>query len=180
MLHNKFVGFVAFAAMSISVVIGCGNFAYAEEETHKHSEKALAPEHSTVEPPMCPSCKEARLSPEKGKTLAAMDMVCPDCKNAVSEFAVHHCDKCGNDALVCVLCQKASAELKAATMEAKCPKCKELRVRPVKGKTFAKNEMKCPDCKHKTQEWLTQHCDKCDADFLACPLCKKEQEKAKK
>ena len=180
MLYNKFVGFVAFAAMSISVVIGCGNFAYAEEETHKHSEKALAPEHSTVEPPMCPSCKEVRLSPEKGRTLATTSMVCPDCEKAVSELAVHNCSKCGNDAMVCVLCQKASAGLKAATMDAKCPKCKEVRVRPIKGRTLAKNEMKCPDCKHKTQEWLTQHCDKCDADFLACPLCKKKQEKIKK
>ncbi|MBI2556518.1 MAG: hypothetical protein HYW13_03710, partial [Planctomycetes bacterium] len=84
------------------------------------------------------------------------------------------------DVLACVMCQKASAELKASTMEGKCPKCKEVRVRAIKGKTFAKWEMKCPDCKKNLQEWLTQHCDKCDVDFLACPICKKEQEKGKK
>ena len=58
-------------------------------------------------------------------------------------------------------------------MEGKCPRCKEVRVRAMKGKTFAKWEMKCPDCKKKSQEWLTQHCDTCDVDFLACPICKK-------
>ena len=103
-----------------------------------------------------------------------------DCKNEIGELAVHHCDKCGKDVLACVMCQKTSAELKASTMEGKCPKCKEVRVRAIKGKTFAKWEMKCPDCKHKTQEWLVQHCDKCDVEFLACPICKKEQEKGKK
>jgi len=180
MLNKKFVGIVSFTVISVSVMMWGDNFAYAQEETHKHSEKALAPEHPIVEEFICPSCKEVRVSPEKGRTLAAMPMVCPDCKNEITELAVHYCDKCGKDVLVCVLCQKATAELKAATMQGKCPKCKEVRTRPIKGKTLAKWEMKCPDCKKKTQEWFIQHCDTCDVDFLACPICKKEQEKAKK
>lgn len=180
MLNKKFVGIVSFAVISVSVMILGGNFVYAEEETHKHSEKALAPEHKTVEPPMCPTCKQVRLSPVKGKTLAAMPMVCPDCKNEIGEVAVHHCDKCGKDALACVICQSTSAELKAATMEGKCPKCKEVRVRPIKGKTLAKWEMQCPDCKKTSKEWLVEHCDKCGVDFLVCPICKKEQEKLTK
>ena len=165
--------------MSVSVMMLANTFSYAEE-THKHSEKGLAPVHPSYEPPMCPDCKEVRVGPEKGRTLAKMTMACPSCKNEISEFAVHHCDKCGKDFKVCVICGAASAEFQSATMEAKCPKCKEVRVRGIKGQTLAKKEMKCPDCKHKTQEWLVQHCDKCDADFLACPICKKEQEKAGK
>ena len=180
MLNKKCVGIAFFVVISVSVIIWEGNFAYAQEETHKHSEKALAPKHKTVEPPMCPTCKEVRLSPVKGKTLAAMPMVCPDCKNEIGEVAVHHCDKCEKDVLACVICQSTSAELKAATMEGKCPKCKEVRVRPIKGKTLATWEMKCQDCKQKIEEWLIQHCDTCDVDFLACPICKKKQEKFQK
>ena len=177
--RKKFWGVFFCVAASLCVMTWSGAITRADEpavEMHKHSEKALAPEHPTVEQPMCPNCKDVRVSPEKGRTLAAQVMVCPDCKNEISELAVHHCDKCGQDVLVCVMCQKAAAELKAATMEGKCPKCKEMRVRPIKGKTLAKWEMKCPDCKKKSQEWLIQHCDKCDVDFIACPICKKQQE----
>ncbi len=180
MLRDKFFGIVVSAVMSVSTMAWVGNLACAEEETHKHSEKALAPEHPTVEEFVCPSCKEVRLSPEKGKTLAAKVMVCPDCKNEIGEFSVHRCDTCGKDVLACVMCKRAAAELKAATMEGKCPKCKEVRRRPVKGKALAGWEMKCPDCKKKTKEMLIQHCDECGADLLACPICLKEQEKVKK
>src|SRR5574337_570778 len=157
MLNKKFLGIFASVVTSASLMMCMGAFTYAEEaaqpqaqeETHKHSEKALSPEHPTVELPMCPTCKDVRVSPEKGRTLAAQVMVCPDCKNEIAELAVHHCDKCGKDVLACVMCQKTSAELKAATMEGKCPKCKEVRVRPIKGKMWAKWEMKWADCKHK-------------------------------
>lgn len=181
MLQKRFLGVVAAAVTSVSLLVCGGAFTYADEtqpqEVHKHSEKALAPEHATVEQPMCPHCKDVRVSPEKGRTLAAQVMVCPDCKNEVGELAVHHCDKCGKDVLSCVMCQKASAELKAATREGECPKCKQVRVRGVKGKTLARWEMKCPDCKKKSHEWLVQHCESCDVDFLACQICKKEQKK---
>ncbi|MCF6156945.1 MAG: hypothetical protein E3K36_17295 [Candidatus Brocadia sp.] len=152
MLNKKFIGIVAAAVVSVSLATGMSNFTYAEEETHKHSEKALAPEHKTVELPMCPTCKEVRLSPEKGRTLAKMPMVCPGCKNEIGELAVHHCDKCGKDVMACVMCKKASEELKAATMVNKCPKCKMERARPIKSKTLAMWEMECPKCKHMTQE----------------------------
>lgn len=180
MLNKKLLGIVISAVTSASAMMWGGAFIYADEETHTHSEKALAPEHPTVELPMCPTCKDVRVSPEKGRTLAAQVMVCPDCKNEIGELAVHHCDKCGKDVLVCTMCQKASAELKAATMEGKCPKCMEVRSRPIKGKSLAVKEMKCPDCKKKSQEHLILHCDKCNIDFDACPICKKEQEKGKK
>ena len=180
MANKKIFRIVVSGVLYASIMAVAVSLVYAEDTTHKHSEKALAPEHKTVEPPMCPTCKDVRASPMKGHTLAAMRMVCPGCKNEIGELAVHHCDKCGKDVLVCVMCQKAASELKAATMEGKCPKCKEVRVRPIKGKTLAKWEMKCPDCKQKTKEWNIQHCDKCDADFLACPLCQKQQEKSKK
>lgn len=157
-----------------------GSVSVGEVPVHKHQEKALTPEHTTEEEFVCPSCKEVRISPVKGKTLATMSMVCPNCKNEISEVAVHHCDKCGNDVLTCVLCKKASAELKASTMKAKCPKCKEVRVRPIKGKALAQWEMKCPDCKKKTKEMLIEHCDECGVDFLVCPICKKEEMKEKK
>ena len=166
MLNKKFFGIVASAVMSVSVMTWGGNLVYAEEETHKHTEKGLAPEHKTVEPPMCPTCKDVRVSPEKGRTLAATRMVCPDCKNEIGEVAIHHCDKCGKDVLTCPSCQAASAELKAATMTNECPKCKMVRVRPIKGKTLAMWEMKCPKCKHMTQELLVQHCDECGTEFL--------------
>ena len=177
MLNKKFWGIAASVVTSVSLTLCMGNYVYADEETHTHSEKALAPEHATVEPPMCPSCKDVRVSPEKGRTLAAQVMVCPDCKNEIGELAVHHCDKCGQDVLACVMCQKTSAELKAATMEGKCPKCKEVRARPVKSRTLATWEMKCPDCKEKLSAWDVQHCDKCNIDYISCPLCKKEHGK---
>ena len=180
MLKKKLLGIVAATVTSVSIMMCVSNFAYADEGTHKDSEKALAPEHPTLEPPMCPTCKDVRVSPEKGRTLAATKMVCPDCKNEISELAIHHCDKCGKDVLTCVKCQSASAELQAATMKAKCPKCQEVRVRPIKGMTLAGWQMKCPDCKKKSEERYVIHCDKCDVDFLACPICKKEQEKPKK
>ncbi|BBO17669.1 conserved hypothetical protein [Candidatus Brocadia pituitae] len=177
MVNKKIFGIAASVIIVVGIIISqIGNLTYAQE-VHKHSDKAMAPEHTTGEEFVCPSCKQVRVSPVKGKTLATMPMVCPDCKHEIGELSVHHCDSCGKDVLSCVMCQKASAELK---MEAKCPKCKEVRVRPIKGHTLAKWEMKCPDCKHKTKEWDVQHCDKCDVDFLACPLCEKEQAKSKK
>src|SRR3989339_1650212 len=109
MLNKKFLGIFASLVTSASLMMCVGSFTYAEEatqpqeETHKHSEKALAPEHPTVELPMCPTCKDVRVSPEKGRTLAAQVMVCPDCKNEIGELAVHHCDKCGKDVLACVM-----------------------------------------------------------------------------
>lgn len=184
MLNKKFLGIVVSAVTSVSAIMWAGNFVFAQEapkqETHKDTEKALAPEHPTVETPMCPMCKEVRISPEKGKTLASNVMVCSECKMEVTEFGVHHCDKCNKDVLVCSLCKQAEATLNQLTMEGKCPKCKEVRVRPVKGRTLAKTEMKCPDCKKKTQEWAVQHCDTCKTDFLTCPICAKEKEKSKK
>lgn len=177
MLNKIFVGIIVSAVTSISMVLWGGNFVYSAEEKHKHTEKGLAPEHRTIEPPMCPSCKEARLSPEKGRTLAKKPMVCPGCKNEIGEVAVHRCDKCGKDVLACVLCKSASEELKAETMANKCPKCKTVRARPIKGKTLAMWEMECPDCKHMTQELFLQHCDECATEFLACPICKSEQDK---
>ena len=93
MLNKKFLGIVVSAVTSVGLMMCAGNYVYAEEETHKHAEKALAPEHPTVELPMCPTCKDVRVSPEKGRTLAAQVMVCTDCKNEIGELAVHHCDK---------------------------------------------------------------------------------------
>ena len=71
MLNKKFMGIVAFAVTTFSVTILGTNYLYAEkEETHKHLEKGLAPEHKTAEQFVCPQCKEVRVSPIKGKTLA--------------------------------------------------------------------------------------------------------------
>lgn len=176
MISKKFIGVVMFAALSFSMAFLGGNSLYAKE-AHKDLEKGLAPKHKTEEQFVCPSCKEVRVSPEKGRTLAATTMACPDCKNEISELAVHHCDVCGEDVLACVLCKVAAAELKATTVEAKCPKCGEVRASPIKGRTLAKWEMKCPDCKKKTKEWLIGHCEECDVDFLICPICQKHHTK---
>ncbi|MBM2833420.1 MAG: hypothetical protein HW406_581, partial [Candidatus Brocadiaceae bacterium] len=58
MLNKKFWSIAAFVVTSVSLTMCMGSYVYADEETHTHSEKALAPEHATVEPPMCPSCKD--------------------------------------------------------------------------------------------------------------------------
>src|SRR3989304_8836454 len=121
MLNKKFLGIVISAVTSASVMMWGGSFIYAEEETHTHSEKALAPEHPTVELPMCPTCKDVRVSPEKGRTLAAQVMVCPDCKNEIGELSVNHCEKCGKDGMAWVMCQKTTGGLKASPMEGKWP-----------------------------------------------------------
>lgn len=185
MLNKKFWGILVFAVTFINVMMWIANPAYAAEEKYKLSEKALAPEYPVIEQFVCPSCKEVRVSPIKGQTLASMRMVCPACKNEASELEVHHCDKCGKDVLVCPICRNTSVKLSAETM-VKCPICKEVRVRPIKGRTLTKWEMKCPVCKKTSKEWLIFHCDKCAKDFLACPICKNEeqpreaQEKAEK
>lgn len=162
-----------------------GKHLYAQPEVHKFLEKGLAPKYKIEELFVCPQCKEVRISPIKGRTLAKMTMVCPDCKNEISEFAIHHCDICGKDVMACISCKKETAKLRAEVMkETKCPKCEEVRIRPIKGRTLVKKEMRCPDCKSVTREWLTMHCETCGKDFLACPICKKAQDaelkKAKK
>ena len=68
MLNKKFLGIVISAVTSASVMMLGGSFIYAEEETHTHSEKALAPEHPTVELPMCPTCKDVREPGERKDT----------------------------------------------------------------------------------------------------------------
>lgn len=178
MSNKKSMGIVAVTLVSV-MVFGV-NFADAGEEAYKQSERGLASGQPAKEAPICPSCKEMRLSPEKGRVLAAIPMVCPDCKNEISGLTVHYCDKCGKDVLVCELCQKASAGLKALTMISKCPRCKRVRSRFIREKALAKWKIKCLICRHKLQEWFIQHCDICDVDFLACLNCKKEQEKFQK
>lgn len=180
MLHMKLWGLSISAVVLGCIIMTADNFVYAEKDKKEHAEETTGRELSTLELPMCPTCKNVPLGPQKGKTLAPMAMSCPDCKHEITELAIHHCDKCGEDILVCEMCKAAAAKPKTETMEGKCPKCKTVRAWPIKGRTFAKWEMKCPDCKKKSQEWLIQHCDTCNVDFLSCPICKKEQEKAKK
>lgn len=187
MLSKKFIEIFGLAVAFVSLMILMGSFAYAKEEGHKHKvphrsfEEASPSEKPIMEYPVCPHCKEVRLTPNtKRGIVSAKKMVCPHCKGDVTELAVHYCDKCGKDAMVCVLCQRASVDLEPATMESKCPKCKKVLARRIKG-TIAppvKWEMKCLDCGKKSEEWLNQHCDTCDIDFMACPLCKKEQGKS--
>lgn len=118
---RKFLRMFTTAIIPIGLMIWGGNFAYAEEETHKHREKGLSPEHETVEPPICPACKNVRVRPIKGKTLATMPMVCLDCKNEISEVAVHHCDKCGKDVMACILCQKDLCRVKGSSQRGSVP-----------------------------------------------------------
>ncbi|OHB86692.1 MAG: hypothetical protein A3D13_08740 [Planctomycetes bacterium RIFCSPHIGHO2_02_FULL_40_12] len=178
MVYKKFIKTVAPVIMYI--LMWGGNLMYAAGAEHKHGENDLSTEHQIAELPMCPFCKEVRASSEKERVLAAKSMVCPDCKSEVSALEIHHCDKCGKDVLICTMCQKASASLKAETMIGKCPKCKKVLSRYVKGKVLATWKMKCRDCRMKSHEWLIQHCKTCNIDFLACPICEKEQERFQK
>lgn len=89
MLNKKFLVIVVSTVTFVSLMMLVSNFTYAEEETHKHSEKLLSPEQPNVESPLCPYCKEVRLSPRRGRVPAAKHMVCPNCKNEISELAVH-------------------------------------------------------------------------------------------
>ncbi|GAB63217.1 MAG: hypothetical protein DWB56_03860 [Candidatus Jettenia sp.] len=181
MLNKKVLGIaIASVVAFFSLVTWLDNLVYSEEEPGRRTvvtEQATTDEETLI----CPSCKEKSLSPGKRGLLLPKTMVCPECKNEVSGDAVHHCDKCGKDVLVCPACRKASAELDATTMESKCPKCKLVRSRPIKGKAYHPVEwkMKCPDCKQKPEEMIIQHCDTCGEDFLACSICKAQQEKAK-
>lgn len=176
MFNKKSLSIAVSSIALMSIMMWMGNFA-SGQETHKTSDKLTASEHEYehIDHPKCPMCKSERLSPEKGRTLSKMAMVCPDCKNEVSEMAVHHCDQCGKDVLICTMCKKATSDLKVETPEAKCPKCNETRSRPIKGTTYAKWEMKCPDCKKDSKEWHIQHCEKCGIDFLSCPICEKQE-----
>jgi hypothetical protein len=173
MLNKKFLGIIAAVFAFVSLMMLVGNFAYAGEKQPKGPE---LPEAKALKLPVCPTCKKVPASHTKGRVTAPLVMSCPDCKEDIVEFGVYHCDKCEKEFLACIVCQGFK---KAAT---KCPKCNKVRARRIKGKIEApvKWEMKCPVCEEKPQEWLLQYCDECDADFLACPLCKEEQEKAKK
>ncbi|MEP9409819.1 MAG: hypothetical protein HRF42_00160 [Candidatus Brocadia sp.] len=176
MSNKKFMAIVAFA-----VTLACGvNTAYTVGKKSSYSGKGPVSSLPAKDTPLCPSCREVRLSPVKRMALVTIPMVCPNCKNVITEIAVHRCDKCGEDILACVLCQKASDGLKASTMISKCPRCKLIRSRLITGKALAKWKMKCQNCKHKLQEWFIQHCNTCDTDFLSCPNCKKEQERFQK
>jgi hypothetical protein len=166
MLNKSFMGTVALAVAFVSLTMLVGNFAYAQKE----AKGPKLPEHpEALMPPQCPSCKTTVATHIKGKVTAPVVMSCPDCKNEISEYGVFHCDKCEKEFLTCVMCLRVT---KAAT---RCPECKQVRERRIKGKIGApvKWKMKCPECKAKPDEWLIQRCDKCDVDFIACPLCKK-------
>ena len=168
MLNKKFIGIVAYGFMLVSLIMLMGNFAYAQKEP-KGPE---LPEHpEAVMPPECPNCKTVHASHTKGRATAPMVMSCPDCKKETTEIGVYHCSKCEKEFLTCIDC-RAATKAKAVT---KCPECKKVLARRIKGKIEApvKWEMKCPECKKKPDEWLLQHCDKCEVDFLACTLCKK-------
>lgn len=180
MVYKKFMKTVEPVIICMHILLLGSDLMYAGEVAHKHIENDPLLEHSTTELPMCPFCKKVHVSPEKEKALAAKNIVCPNCKSEVTALEVHHCDKCGKDVFVCAMCQKASAGLKAETMIGKCPKCKKVLSRYVKGKVLATWEIKCLDCRMKSHEWLIQHCKTCDIDFLACPICEKEQERFQK
>lgn len=175
----KLIGMCIVPLIFVCVIMWGGNLVNADEEKEtdigRIGEKATAPEHEYehVQRPECPSCKEVRLGPEKGRVPAKMGMFCPECKNEISELSVHKCDKCGEEALTCVLCNRASAALEAESVKAECPQCKEVRTRPIKGLSYAKMKMKCEHCNKEPEEWLIEHCDKCDKDFLLCQTCKK-------
>ncbi len=155
--------------MFVSLIMLMGNSAYAEK-------KPKGPElPEALGLPICPTCENVvHAKHTKGRVTAPLVMNCPDCKKEITEFGVYHCDRCEKEFLACIKCLG-----KYTKAETRCPECKEVLARQIKGKIGAhvKWEMKCPDCKKKPDEWLLQHCDKCEADFLACPLCKKEQEK---
>ncbi len=171
MLNKRSVKIIVLVMISVSSIVPRNNLVHAVEET---------PKQPVVSQPLCPFCKKVHVSPVKEKTLAAKNIVCPDCKSELSALEVHHCDTCGKDVLICAMCQKASAGLKAETMIGTCPKCKKVLSRYVTGKVLTNWKTKCRDCRMKSQEWLIQHCKACDIDFLACPICEKEQERFQK
>ncbi len=107
--------------------------------------------------PICPTCENVvHAKHTKGRVTAPVVMNCPDCKKEISEFGVYHCDKCEKDFLACIKCLG-----KYTKAETRCPECKKVLARRIKGKIEAhvKWEMRCPDCKKKPDEWLIQHCD---------------------
>ncbi|KHE92697.1 MAG: hypothetical protein K8F52_08650 [Candidatus Scalindua rubra] len=167
MLKKNFMGRVVFAVVFVSLTMLLSNLTYAQKEP----KGSALPETQAYNPPVCPTCKSKVATRTKGKVTAPIVMHCPDCKKERTEAGVAHCDKCEKDFLICVECLKVSKPV--AT---RCPKCKKVLARRIKGKIESpvKWKMKCPDCKKKPGEWLIHHCDECDADFLACPLCEKK------
>lgn len=96
----------------------------------------------------------------------------PVINNIIDELAVDFDRMCQKTAADNPTNKYFQAELKTATMEGKCPKCKEVRTRPVEGKTEAGWQIKCTDCTNKSKGWFIQHCGKCDVNFITCPICK--------
>ncbi len=168
MLNKNFMGRVVFAVAFVGLTMLAGNFVHAGEKQRKGPD---LPELQAYNPPVCPTCKSKHATHTKGKVTAPVVMHCPDCKKDSTELGASHCDKCEKEFLTCIECLKASS-----TVKAKCPKCKKVLARRIKGEIAApvKWEMKCPECKKKPAKWYIHHCDECESDFLACPLCKKK------
>lgn len=164
MLNMNFIKTFAFVIAFIGLVMLLGNCVYAQKEPKGSDLPAIQP----YNPPVCPTCKSKVSTRPKGMIAAPVVMHCPDCKKGRTEAGIWQCDKCEKEFLTCVECLGLSKPVAA-----KCPKCKKSVARHIKGKVEApvKWEMKCLECKKSPQEWLMQHCDECDADFLACPLC---------
>jgi hypothetical protein len=52
-----------------------------------------------------------------------------------------------------------------------CPTCKNVPASHTKERKTAPLVMVCPECKKEASELRVYHCDKCEKDFLACPMC---------
>lgn len=111
MLNNKFIGIFVFVVASVSLTMRVGNFTYADEKQPKGAELSEALDFST-----CPTCKRAPASHAKGKVVAPLVMICPECKKETSELRVYHCDECKKEFLACPMCQGTSKVVTKAQM----------------------------------------------------------------
>lgn len=137
--------------------------------------------HTTEKPVAvvkCPSCREKVTAVKKGGSVTLeKEMICPSCKAKTAELGVFTCSKCGKDILACPICKEYSGIVtrEEESVEIRCPTCKE-KVTALKkgGGITLEKEMKCPHCGKSIKELGPHICQKCGAEILLCPLCRKE------
>ncbi|GAB63239.1 MAG: hypothetical protein DWB56_03065 [Candidatus Jettenia sp.] len=114
MLNKKFVGIVASAVLSVSVMVWGSSFSYANEKPHKHKETVPGESETETMESKCPKCELTRVRPIKGRAYHPIQwkMKCPECKKEPKEMLIVHCDECDENFLECPICRAEQKKAK--------------------------------------------------------------------
>ncbi len=171
MVKKIFPGIIGCTVTSFIIAMFPGNCLCAgKEETHKHFEKGLSPEHEVeiIKKPkrvLSPeSEKEVHKHQEKG--LAPRHEV--EIREEQERVPLSKTEKEVHKHLEKGLAPKHEVERPFI-----CPKCKVRRESTPWGRTLAEKSMVCPECENTVDGFMVHSCEVCGTDVLVCPLCRK-------